>query len=109
MVTLESIKSYLRIDDNDSDDLLLTLCTAAKSQIRSAIDDFDTKYENSECSDTPDFMNLADFCTIAETAELYDKRVGGDQAENFNFIVRNMLEILQYYSGSEIEVRNGEH
>lgn len=107
MVTLESIKSYLRIDDNDSDDLLLTLCTAAKSQIRSSIDDFDAKYNNSECSDTPDFVNLADFCIIAETAELYDKRVGGDQAENFSFIVRNMLEILQYYSGADVVKRDG--
>lgn len=107
MVTLESIKSYLRIDDDDNDDLLLTLCVAAKSQIRSAIDDFDTKYKNSECSDTSDFVNLADFCIIAETAELYDKRVGGDQAENFSFIVRNMLEILQYYSGSDVEAKDG--
>ena len=107
MVTLEGIKSYLRIDDNDSDDLLLTLCVAAKSQIRSSVDDFDVKYKNSEAADSPDFMNLADFCVVAETAELYDKRVGGDQAENFNFIVRNMLEILQYYSGADIEAKDG--
>lgn len=107
MVTLEGIKSYLRIDDNDSNDLLLTLRVAAKSQIRSSVDDFDVKYKNSEAADSPDFMNLADFCIIAETAELYDKRVGGDQAENFSFIVRNMLEILQYYSGADIEAKDG--
>ena len=103
MVTLTDIKSYLRIDDNDNDDLLILLKVSAMAHLRESIDNFDEKYNNSSNSKSPNFVKISDFCAIVMTAELYDKRVGATQSENYNFIVRNMLELLQYYSGKDIE------
>lgn len=101
MVTLDDVKSYLRIDGNDADDLLATLLRVAKAKTRQTIDDFDSKYQ---ASDGRDFCKMADLCAVATVAELYEKRVGdGSQLQNYNYIVENMLEILQFYAGDDVE------
>lgn len=103
MLTLTDIKTYLRIDDNDNDDLLIVLKNAAQAQMRNIITDFDKKYENSSNSKKPDFVKISDLCATVIVANLYDKRVGdGSQESNYNFIIQNMLNILEYYSNDDI-------
>lgn len=104
MLTLTDIKAYLRIDDTDNDDLLMVLKSAAQAQMRNAITDFDTKYQNSSNSQKPDFVKIADLCTTVIIANLYDKRIGdGSQGDNYNYIIQNMLNILEYYANDDIK------
>lgn len=103
MVTLSDIKTYLRIDDSDNDDLLILLKDTAISQMRNTITDFDNKYTLSAAS-TADFVKIADLCTVILVAELYDQRIGGGaNAIRYSYIAGNMLEVLEYYSGDGIE------
>lgn len=98
MVTLTDIKTYLRIDDNSNDDLLILLKESAIATMRQSITDFEIKYKVSEEEENPDFIKIADLCTVILIAELYDKRIGdGTQAIRYSYIAGNMLEILEYY------------
>ncbi len=103
MVTLTDIKTYLRIDDSDNDDLLILLKETAASQMRNTITDFDKKY-NLSAEESADFVKIADLCIVILVAELYDQRIGGGaNAVRYSYIAGNMLEVLEYYSGDDIK------
>lgn len=101
MVTLDDVKSYLRLDIDDDDNLLMSLIPVATAHIRAVVDGFDANYQ---VSDGRDYCKIADLCIIATVAEIYTKRIGdSSQSQNYSFIIQNMIEILQFYVGDDIK------
>ena len=91
-VTLEQVKTYLRVDLDVEDDLIKQCMRGAESYLTNAIDNFAAycKYR--------DFDESADILRLAVIAEMYTRRDGLDEkAQKFPYFIRSMITQLQYY------------
>ena len=91
-VTLEHVKTYLRVDLDVEDDLIKQCMRGAESYLTNAIDNFAAycKYE--------DFDESANILRLAVIAEMYMHRDGTDEkAQEFPYFIRSMIAQLQHY------------
>lgn len=96
-VTVADLKKYLRIDYADEDDLLGNFLTAAQSYLVDAVTDFEKNYAEDE-----KFSAKADVVTAVLVAEMFNNRDGRNDSRNdFSFVVRSMVNQLQYFSGGD--------
>lgn len=90
MVTLEKLKSYLRIDADYEDDLLNTFLFTARAYLNGAISDFTEKYTT-----YPEFASKADFLQMVIATELYQNRSNTDHV--LSYTIRSLMVQLQYF------------
>ena len=91
-VTLEQVKTYLRVDLDVEDDLIRQCIRGAESYLTNAIDNFAAycKYR--------DFDESADILRLAVIAEMYTHRDGTDEkAQAFPYFIRSVIAQLQHY------------
>lgn len=91
-VTLEQVKTYLRVDLDVEDDLIRQCMRGAESYLTNAIDNFAAycKYG--------DFDESADILRLAVIAEMYTHRDGTDEkAQMFPYFIRSTIAQLQHY------------
>lgn len=91
MVTLEKLKSYLRIDISDEDNLLQDFLTTARAYLTGAVTNFEENYQASE-----DFAAKADFLMLVLAAEYYQNRSNDDH--NLSYTVKSLVTQLQYFT-----------
>ena len=87
-VTLEQVKTYLRVDLDVEDGLIKQCMRGAESYLTNAIDNFAVycKYG--------DFDESADILRLAVIAEMYTHR---DGTQMFPYFIRSMIAQLQHY------------
>ena len=91
-VTLEQVKTYLRVDLDMEDDLIRQCMRGAESYLVNAIDNV---MENCKHKD---FDASADILRLAVIAEMYTRRDGLDEkAQEFPYFIRSMITQLQNY------------
>ena len=91
-VTLEQVKTYLRVDLDIEDDLIKYCMQGAESYLVNAIDNF-TKNCKHE-----DFAASADTLRLAVIAEMYVNRDSLDEkTQEFPYFIRSMITQLQNY------------
>ena len=94
MVTLEKLRSYLRIDSDYEDDLLNTFLFTARAYLNGAISDFTEKYTT-----YPEFASKADFLQMVIAAEFYQNRNNTDHV--LSYTIRSLMAQLQYFATSD--------
>ena len=90
MVTVEKLKSYLRIDISDEDDLLENFLKTARAYLTGAVTNFEENYLASE-----EFASKADFLQMVLAAEYYQNRSNDDH--NLSYTIRSLITQLQYF------------
>ena len=96
-ITVEQVKKYLRIDVADEDDLLENFLSMAESYLSNAITDYAEHYAADE-----KFQTQADFLKMVIVSEQYNNRDGrNDPRSDFSFVIRSMVNQLQYFVASE--------
>lgn len=91
MVTLEKLKSYLRIDVDYEDDLLQDFLTTARAYLTGAVTDFETNYSASE-----EFASKADLLQMILATEFYQNRDNSEH--NLSYTIRSLIAQLQYFT-----------
>lgn len=91
MITLEKLKSYLRIDVDYEDDLLQDFLTTARAYLVGAVTDFEENYSASE-----EFASKADLLQMILAAEFYQNRDNSEH--NLSYTIRSLIAQLQYFS-----------
>lgn len=92
MVTLDKLKSYLRIDSDYEDELLQEFLTAAKAYLTGAVSNYNDNY-----STYPEFASKADLLTLVLVAEFYQNR--DNSPHDLSYTVRSLMAQLQYFAG----------
>ena len=96
-VTIADVKKYLRIDTTEEDDLLGNFLSAADSYLGNAITNYSEYYAASE-----KFQAQADFLKMVLVSEQFNNRDGrNDPRNDFSFVIRSMINQLQYFSEDE--------
>lgn len=91
-VTLEQVKTYLRVDLDMEDDLIRQCMRGAESYLVNAIDSFKEHCKNE------DFEASANILRLAIIAEMYTRRDGLDEkTQEFPYFIRSMITQLQNY------------
>ena len=90
MVTVEKLKSYLRIDISDEDDLLEDFLKTARVYLTGAVTNFEENYLSSE-----EFASKADFLMLVLAAEYYQNR--SNDEHNLSYTIRSLITQLQYF------------
>ena len=90
MITLERLKSYLRIDSDYEDDLLEQFMEAATAYLVGAVSDYRNNY-----SRYPEFATKADLLTCVLAAEYYQNR--DNSAHDMSYTIRSLMAQLQYF------------
>lgn len=99
MVTIEKAKLYLRIDGDEENELIQDLLTTAESYLDNAITNYAELYQTSE-----KFSVQADMLKLVIVAENYYNRDGrNDPRKDFSFVIRSMINQLQYFVAGESE------
>lgn len=83
-VTLEDVKNYIRVFDNEDDKLISDIMSAAKGYIIS--------YTNLTVEQADEFSEMA-IAFKCLCADMYDVRTASVSAEKENPIVRNILNM----------------
>lgn len=95
--TLELAKNYLRVDGTEEDELITHFLETAESYLRNAISNYEENYSADER-----FAAQADLLKMVIVAENYNNRDGrNDSRKDFSFVIRSMVNQLQYYSGGD--------
>lgn len=98
MITLASVKEYLRIDGSAEDALLSSLMDAAAAYMAGAIDDFETTY----AADAK-FASLADMLQFAYIVEAYRNRDAMNDTrgveKHFSYMFFAQMTQLQNWAG----------
>lgn len=90
-MTIEDVKTYLRVDSDVDNDLITTLMQVAEGYVKDAVTDYDAKAAN------PAFAIKSEMCQRTLIAEMYENRnVGSKEAKDFSYIVRSMITQMQY-------------
>lgn len=92
MVTLDKLKSYLRIDDDYEDELLQEFLTTAKAYLTGAVSGYSENYAT-----YPEFASKADLLQMVLAAELYQNR--DNSSHDMSYTVRSLMAQLQYFAG----------
>lgn len=90
MITLDKLKSYLRIDADYEDDLLVDFLKAARAYLKGAVSKYSENY-----SAYPEFAQKADLLTLVLATELYQNR--DSSAHDMSYTVRSMIAQLQNF------------
>ena len=99
MVTLEGIKLYLHIPYHSDDGMLEEFIKMAYSYLKTAVDDFDAKYNGTYewiTDNTEDFVVKADFlarCIVQNAYE--DREQMSGTTVRVNYLVRSILGQLE--------------
>lgn len=97
MITLEKVKKYLRIDSDVEDDLIQNFLDVAESYLSNAITSYEELYSVNE-----KFAVQADLLKMVIVAESYYNRDGrNDPRKDFSFVIRSMVNQLQYFAAGE--------
>ena len=88
-LTLDDVKTYLRVDSDIEDVLINRLMTVAAGNIRDAVTDYDAKAADAA------FLSKAEMCQLIIIADLYENRELGT-AKDYGYTIRSMLAQLQY-------------
>ena len=96
-LTLEEVKLYLRVDNEEEDNLIETLVDSAYSYMNNAVDSFNDKYEKEN------FKSMCDIIILTLITEWYDTRIYSkdDRKDKVSHIVTAMIQQLQYGSYDE--------
>lgn len=92
MVTVDKLKSYLRIDGDYEDALLQELLTTAKAYLAGAVSNYSDNY-----STYPEFASKADLLTLVLATEFYQNR--DNSPHDLSYTVRSLMAQLQYFAG----------
>nr|DAX26958.1 MAG TPA: head tail connector [Caudoviricetes sp.] len=90
-VTLEQVKTYLRVDLDIEDDLIKHCMQGAESYLVNAIDNFTENCKHE------DFDASADILRLAVIAEMYVHRDSLNEKTEFPYFIRSMITQLQNY------------
>ena len=88
-LTLTDVKTYLRVDSEVEDELLIRLMTVAENNIRDAVTDYDAKAADAA------FLAKSEICQLIIISDLYENRELGT-AKDYGYTIRSMLAQLQY-------------
>ena len=89
-ITLDEVKTYLRIDLDIEDAFLRQCMKAADAYLVHAVDDFETRCK------IEDFEATADIVRFALIGEMYMNRdCRGDNRQSFPYHIRSMILQLQ--------------
>lgn len=88
-LTLDDVKTYLRVDSDVEDVLISRLMTVAAGNIRDAVTDYDAKAADAA------FLSKSEMCQLIIIADLYENRDLGT-AKDYGYTIRSMLSQLQY-------------
>lgn len=94
MVTVEKLKSYLRIDTDYEDELLENFLETAQGYLVGAISNYEENYSASAI-----FADKADFLTMVMAAEFYQNRDNSER--NLSYTIRSLIVQLQYFPNNE--------
>lgn len=95
-ITLDEVKTYLRIDLDIEDAFLRQCMRAADAYLAHAVDDFESRCK------LADFEATADIVRFALISEMYMNRdCRGDNRQSFPYHIRSMILQLQNYTGGE--------
>lgn len=92
MVTVDKLKSYLRIDGDYEDELLQEFLTTAKAYLTGAVSGYSDNYAT-----YPEFASKADLLQMVLAAELYQNR--DNSPHDMSYTVRSLMTQLQYFAG----------
>ena len=92
MVTVDKLKSYLRIDGDYEDELLQEFLTTAKAYLTGAVSGYSDNYAT-----YPEFSSKADLLQMVLAAELYQNR--DNSPHDMSYTVRSLMTQLQYFAG----------
>ena len=92
MVTVDKLKSYLRIDGDYEDELLQEFLTTAKAYLTGAVSGYSENYAT-----YPEFASKADLLQMVLAAELYQNR--DNSPHDMSYTVRSLMTQLQYFAG----------
>ena len=99
MVTIEKAKLYLRIDGDAEDDLIASFLDVAENYLVNAITNYAEYYKTDE-----KFAAQADMLKLVIVAENFFNRDGrNDPRKDFSFVIRSMVNQLQYFVAGESE------
>lgn len=91
-ITLEEVKTYLRIDGDAEDALLERIMATAYSVVTGAVDNYALIAKLK-----PDCEKLGDMTQLALISDLYENRnLEGETPQSYSRIVETMLRQLQY-------------
>lgn len=91
-ITLDEVKTYLRIDGDAENALLERLMTTAYSVVAGAVDNYALIAKLK-----PDCEKLGDMTQLALISDLYENRnLEGEAPQSYSRIVETMLHQLQY-------------
>lgn len=89
-LTVDEIKTYLRIDSTDEDALLERLQATAVAILKGAVDDFGAGLKDDS------FAQRAEMIELALIADLYENRnAGGIEVHQYSRPVESMIRQLQ--------------
>ena len=95
-ITLDEVKTYLRIDLDIEDAFLRQCMKAADAYLAHAVDDFESRCK------LADFEATADIVRFALISEMYTNRdCRGDNRQSFPYHIRSMILQLQNHRGGE--------
>lgn len=89
-MTLEEVKSYLRVTYDDDDGYLTNLMQVAEDYLVAGVTDYLVKKEKEH------FRARAEIVKLVIIQNLYDERYMMGQALEMNYIVRSMITQLEY-------------
>ena len=89
---MEEVKEALKIDYEDEDTFLNLCLEAAKSHLKNAIDDFETKLTNEK------FFNQAKLVIIMTVQDMFDNRsyTTEKQSEKVKFIIQSLIAQMRW-------------
>ncbi len=89
-LTVDEVKTYLRIDSTDEDALLERLQATAVAILKGAVDDFEAGLKDDS------FAQRAEMIALALIADLYENRnAGGIEVHQYSRPVESMIRQLQ--------------
>lgn len=94
-LTLKDVKTYLRVDSEVEDELLIRLMTVAENNIRDAVTDYDAKAADAA------FLAKSEMCQLLIISDLYENRELGT-VKDYGYTIRSMLSQLQYTPTPEV-------
>lgn len=96
-LTVEEVKTYLRIDSTNEDALLARLMSTATAILKGAVDDYETGLQDEE------FVTRAEMVELALIADLYENRnAGGIEMHSYSRPVETMIRQLQNWPGLKV-------
>lgn len=90
MLTLDEAKKYLRVSFDDDDEFLMECINISIAYLKAAITNFELKMSNNE------FKAKARLVALALISDMYDKRLLIDESKDISYIVRSLINQMEY-------------